>query len=548
MFSKRKLKNIILNTLVTPMGKYSDTFAFKELGVVPEIALAAGSGMINELSKGFTGLLAGAFHGSDAATDVVEGWNNSMVYEPRGEAAQAALQGLGVVMEKWEDVAKEVGDAAEKVGAPPALSTAAYSLVMVIPDLIGVKIGKGIKKGPEGNILDKASKIDYEKVAKIQKYELKYWFNAVSDPHFLKQMWQKNDPKGYDAAVAAGTVDQAVNVFSGTLKERLKEIKIEVSMDAFDDTPAGAYSRKTKTIKIFPYSREWNQSNAFAEGGGQFAGDRPTWIDRGTDTHTMGHEYGHAADNLMWEVLDQGGGSNLTFQGVKPTKGSEWSTVGDYLSDTLPSITKISELFRSDERVGSGARKVETEAFKKNLDYLSKPQEVYVRMHRLQRFMSENNLTVRQVIKRYEDGLIKKGHGEGTKNLWTESVGGKKFEKYDLPMNIVDILEPMLEHRNHLGIKYINEQGRAMNASGKGGGAAMSRLSDSVPDKTKASLIEKATGEVSSMLENAVREIAVAGKHLPTELKVGVDAVGKGMIGAVEAVKATDDDPLGLGE
>lgn len=528
------------------MGKYSDTFAVKELGVVPEIALAAGSGMINELSKGFTGLLAGAFHGSDAATDVVEGWDDSMVYSPRGEAAQAALQGLGFVMEKWEDVAKEVGDAAEEVGAPPALSTAAYSLIMVVPDLIGIKIGKGMKKSPEGNILDEASEIDVKKVEKSQKYELEYWLNAVSDPHFLKQMWQKNDPKGYDAAVNAGTVDQTVKAFSGTLKERLKEIKIEVSTDQFDDTPSGAYSRNTKTITIFPYSREWNQADAHAKGGGQFAGDRPTWLDRGTDTQTMGHEYGHAADNLMWEILDQSGGSNLTFQGVKPAKGSVWSTVGDYLSDTLPSITKISELFRSDERVGSGARKVETEAFKKHLDYLSKPQEVYARMHRLQRFMRENNLTVRQVIKRYEDGLIKKGHGEGTKNLWAESVGGKKFKEYDLPKEIVDILEPMLEHRNHLGIKYINEQGRKMNASGKGGGAAMSRLSDSVPDKIKAALIEKATGKVSSMLENAVREIAVEGKHLPTELKVGADT---GMIGAVESVKAIDqDDPLRLGE
>jgi hypothetical protein len=529
------------------MGKYSDTFAFKELGVVPEIALAAGSGMINELSKGFTGLLAGAFHGSDAATDVVEGWDNSMVYEPRGEAAQAALQGLGVVMEKWEGVAKEVGDAAEKVGAPPALSTAAYSLVMVIPDLIGLKIGRGIKKGPEGNILDEMSRIDYKKVAKIQKYELKYWFNAVSDPHFLKQMWQKNDPKGYDAAVKAGTVDQTVKVFSGTLKEKLKEIKVEVSKDAFDDTPAGAYNKNTKTIELYPYSRAWKQAEVDVKAG-QFAGDRPTWIDRGADAHTAGHELGHGMDNLMWEVLDQGGGSNLTFTGIKPTQNAVWSTAGDFLSSTLPSITKISELFKSDKRVGGARRSVETPEFKEHIDYLSRPQELYVRINRLQRFMLENNLTVRQVIKRYEDGLIKKGHGEGTKKPWAESVGGKKFEKYDLPKDIVDILEPMLEHRNHLGIEYINKEGRAMNASGKGGGSGMSKISDSVPDNVKAMLIEHATFKVSSMLENAVREIAVEGKHLPTELKVGVDAVGKGMIGAVEAVKATDDDPLGLGE
>ena len=72
----------------------------------------------------------------------------------------------------------------------------------------------------------------------------------------------------------------------------------------------------------------------------------------------MGHEYGHAVDNLMWEILDQSGGSNLTFKGVKPTKGAAWSTVGDYVSDTLPSITKISELFRGDERVGSATRSV----------------------------------------------------------------------------------------------------------------------------------------------------------------------------------------------
>ena len=547
MFSKRKLKNIILNTLVTPMGKYSDTFAFKELGVVPEIALAAGSGMINELSKGFTGLLAGAFHGSDAATDVVEGWDNSMVYEPRGEAAQAALQGLGVVMEKWEDVAKEVGDAAEKAGAPPALSTAAYSLVMIIPDLVGVKIGKGMKKRPEGNLLDEATEISAKKVAKSQKYELEYWLNAASDPHFLKQMWRKNDPKGYDAAVNAGTVDQAVKAFSGTLKEKLKEVKVEVSKDQFDDTPAGSYNRDTKTIKLYPYSRMWNQAEIDVKAG-QFAGDRPTWIDRGTDTHTMGHEYGHAADNLMWEILDQSGGSNLTFRGIKPTQNAVWSAAGDFLSSTLPSITKISELFKSDKRVGSANRRVETPEFKKHIDYLSRPQELYVRINRLQSFMRENNLTVRDVVKRYEQGLIKEGYGQGTKNPWAESVGGKKFEEYNLPKEIVEILEPMLEHRNHLAIEYINNQGRTMNASGKGGGSAMGKISDRVPDKIKAVLIEKATGEVSSMLDNAVREMAVEGKHLPTELKVGVDTVGKGMIGAVEAVKATDDDPLGLGE
>lgn len=529
------------------MGKYSDTFSVKELGVVPEIALAAGSGMINELSKGFTGLLAGAFHGSDAATDVVEGWDNSMVYEPRGEAAQAALQGLGVVMEKWEDVAKEVGDAAEKAGAPPALSTAAYSLVMIIPDLVGVKIGKGMKKRPEGNLLDEATEISAKKVAKSQKYELEYWLNAASDPHFLKQMWRKNDPKGYDAAVNAGTVDQAVKAFSGTLKEKLKEVKVEVSKDQFDDTPAGSYNRDTKTIKLYPYSRMWNQAEIDVKAG-QFAGDRPTWIDRGTDTHTMGHEYGHAADNLMWEILDQSGGSNLTFRGIKPTQNAVWSAAGDFLSSTLPSITKISELFKSDKRVGSANRRVETPEFKKHIDYLSRPQELYVRINRLQSFMRENNLTVRDVVKRYEQGLIKEGYGQGTKNPWAESVGGKKFEEYNLPKEIVEILEPMLEHRNHLAIEYINNQGRTMNASGKGGGSAMGKISDRVPDKIKAVLIEKATGEVSSMLDNAVREMAVEGKHLPTELKVGVDTVGKGMIGAVEAVKATDDDPLGLGE
>ena len=527
------------------MGKYSDTFAVKELGVVPEIALAAGSGMINELSKGITGLLAGAFHGSDAETDVVEGWDDSMVYSPRGEAAQAALQGLGFVMEKWEDVAKEVGDAAEEVGAPPALSTAAYSLIMVVPDLIGIKIGKGMKKSPEGNILDEASEIDVKKVEKSQKYELEYWLNAVSDPHFLKQMWQKNDPKGYDAAVEAGTVDQTVKAFSGTLKERLKEVKVEVSKDQFDDTPAGSYNRDTKTIKLYPYSRAWKQADIDVKSG-QFTGDRPTWIDRGTDTQTMGHEYGHAVDNLMWEILDQSGGSNLTFRGVKPTKGAAWSTVGDYVSDTLPSITKISELFRGDERVGSATRRVETPEFNEHLDYLSTPQELYARIHRLQRFMRENNLTARDVIKRYEQGLIKEGYGQGTKNPWAESVGGKKFEEYDLPKEIVEILEPMLEHRNHLAIEYINNQGRKMNASGKGGGQAMGKVSDSVPDKMKAVLIEVANTKITSMLDNAIRELAVEGKHLPTELKVGVDT---GMIGAVEAVKSIDeDDPLRLGE
>ena len=40
--------------------------------------------------------------------------------------------------------------------------------------------------------------------------------------------------------------------------------------------------------------------------------------------------------------------------------------------------------------------------------------------------------------------------------------------------------------------------------------------------------------------------MAIEAKHLPTELKVGVD---KGMIATVEGVKATsEDDPLGLGE
>lgn len=530
------------------MGKYSDTFAVKELGVIPEIALAAGSGMINELAKGFTGLLAGAFHGSEGARDVVEGWDNSMVYEPRGEAAQAALQGLGFVMEKWEGVAKEVGDAAEEAGAPPALSTAAYSLVMVIPDLIGLKIGRGIKRSPEGNILDEMSRIDYKKVAKIQKYELKYWFNAVSDPHFLKQMWQKNDPKGYDAAVNAGTVDASVKVFSKTLKKKLKEIKIEVSKDQFDDTPLGSYDSSTKTATLYPYSRVWKQADHDVKAG-QFAGDRPTWIDRATDAQAGRHEIGHGMDNLMWEILDQGGGSNLTFQGIKPSQGSVWSAnARDFVSSTLPSITKISEIFQSDKRVGSANRRVETPAFKKRIGYLSRPQEIYVRLDRLKRFMLENNLTVRQVIKRYEDGLIKEGYGQGTKNPWAESVGGKKFEKYDLPKEIVEILEPMLEHRNHLAIEFINQQGHSMMASGKGGGTGMTRLSDQVPDNVKAILIEKASFDVASMLDNAVREVAIEGKHLPTELKVGVDTVGKGMIGAVEAVKATEDDPLGLGE
>ena len=104
----------------------------------------------------------------------------------------------------------------------------------------------------------------------------------------------------------------------------------------------------------------------------------------------------------------------------------------------------------------------------------------------------------------------------------------------------------MLEHRNHLAIEYINNQGRKMNASGKGGGQAMGKVSDSVPDKMKAVLIEVANTKITSMLDNAIRELAVEGKHLPTELKVGVDT---GMIGAVEAVKSIDeDDPLRLGE
>ena len=73
----------------------------------------------------------------------------------------------------------------------------------------------------------------------------------------------------------------------------------------------------------------------------------------------------------------------------------------------------------------------------------------------------------------------------------------------------------------------------------------MVRMSDRVPDNIKAILIEDASFRISSMLDNALREIAIEAKHLPTEMTVGVD---KGMIGAVEAVKATEDDPLGLGE
>jgi hypothetical protein len=359
-------------------------------------------------------------------------------------------------------------------------------------------------------------------------------------------MWQKNDPKGYASAVNAGTVDAAVKVFSKTLKKKLKEIKIEVSKDQFDDTPFGSYESATKTATLYPYSRMWKQAEVDVKAG-QFAGDRPTWIDRGTDAQTGRHEIGHGVDNLMWEILDQGGGSNLTFQGIKPSQGAVWSAnARDFVSSTLPSITKISEIFQSDKRVGSANRRVETPEFKEHIDYLSRPQEIYVRLDRLKRFMLENNLTVRQVIKRYEDGLIKEGFGQGTKKPWAESVGGKKFEDYDLPKEIVAILEPMLEHRNHLAIKFINQEGHSMMASGKGGGSGMVRMSDRVPDNIKAILIEDASFRISSMLDNALREIAIEAKHLPTEMTVGVD---KGMIGAVEAAKATsEDDPLGLGE
>ena len=510
------------------MGKYSDTFAVKELGVIPEIALTAVSGMINELAKGFTGLLAGAFHGSEGAKDLVEGWDNSMVYEPRGEAAQAALQGLGFVMEKWEGVAKEVGDAAEEAGAPPALSTAAYSLVMVIPDLIGLKIGRGIKRSPEGTILNKAENIDYKKLAKVQKHEMEFWLNASSDPNFLKQMWKKNDPIGYDAAVNAGTVDATVKAFSETLSKKLKAIKIEVDVSESPKTGTrtGAhYDPDARTITLFPKSLN--------------RGDNALFSDIQTDAGNFRHEFGHAADNVMWNVLKDSNVINFT--------------KGKHISGAFPSFVKIAKEIDELNVIDSGNLSGQTsvlDSLYQHRKYISNPTELYARLGNLKRYMSENNLTVSQVIEKWKGAQKARAAVIRDMSSSERRAHSRAGKEYDIPADVDVLLNQLME----VSKRKTKAQVRSQSAKGPdpfqksapSDGGGLQIPTDTVPPKYKAAIEYKADFEIATLLNNALREMAIEAKHLPTELKVGVD---KGMIGVVEGVKATsEDDPLGLGE
>jgi hypothetical protein len=549
------------------MAKYSDALNHDWGLVIPELALSMGSGMLNETAKGFTGLLAGALHGADAADDLVSNWDDSFVYKPRTKGAKAAMSGIGKVMGKIEEGAEWLGDAAEAAGAPPALSTAVYSFVMLIPDLVGLKIGKKIKESTKGTNVENPKEMQT-----LYKHEVDYWLNVVKDPHYIENMWRNADPVGYQKAVKDGTVKETVEIFSKELSKKLESIDVEVVTSPErlaelqekgaipGDVPAGGWGsgpgghKKDALGKVYLFPRHIKSPSVRAT----IAGERRSQtlsIDE-----TFRHETTHGFDEALFRVLREKDGGRLGNGPINLEGGSPM------LSTLFPSIAKVSYMF--DELIASdleslGRFDIDTlrnpdgpTALKiERSNYISDPPELYARLQALQRYMKENNLTMREILDRYEGGTAAEPYSPkladyGGMNLIDTQIatpqGGMlkgetpkaAFERFDLPTDIIEIIKPLLEYRDLLNSRMLREAAHKMDAPDSSGGG-LSTLESRLPENHKKHIKMAATNKVfDEVVANALREIGTAYQNPLTTKTYGVGPESL----AVEAAKSNPND------
>lgn len=236
------------------------------------------------------------------------------------------------------------------------------------------------------------------------------------------------------------------------------------------------------------------------------------------------------------------------------------------LSTLFPSIAKVSYMF--DELIASdleslgrfdidslrnpdGPTALKTE----RRAYISDPPELYARLQSLQRYMKENNLTMKEVLDRYEGGKAAEPYNPkmadyGGMNLIDQQVatpqGGMlkgetpkvAFERFDLPTDIIEILKPLLEYRDLLNSRMLREAAYKMDAPDSSGGG-LSTLESRLPENHKQHIKMAATNKVfDEALANALREIGTAYQNPLTTKTYGVGPESL----AVEAVKSNPND------
>ena len=130
-----------------------------------ETALTLGTGALGQIGGGLHGLATLATTGdASKAAQAVDWASDELTYRPRTKAGQEGVQAVSEVLlpigEALEAPSRWAGDTAESLGAPPWVSTLAYSTPAAAMELVGAGYGPAMARGTTRGVMSAADAVE----------------------------------------------------------------------------------------------------------------------------------------------------------------------------------------------------------------------------------------------------------------------------------------------------------------------------------------------------------------------------------------------------